>query len=64
MQTRLHTVVKKRVAFQHVYYIQLDLCFGRDIGDLEVKPLRVALAVNIILQNQIELIVPHSENGE
>lgn len=64
MHTRLHSIIKKWVTFQHVHNIYFYSCLWWNIGDFEIKPLSVAFAVDIILQNQIVFIVAYSVHCE
>lgn len=61
---RQHPVIEQGIWFSHVDYVQLYPHFFRQICHSEVKPLRVSLSIDIILQNQIILMLMHPEHRQ
>ena len=52
-----HAILKKRILFGHVDYIELKVCSLGYVADTEEKPLVVAFGIYVILQNKIILII-------
>lgn len=57
-----HAIIEQRIRLPHVDYIQFHSHISWRVGDPEVKPLRVALGIHIILQDQVILVLIDPED--
>lgn len=58
----LHAVIEKGIGLPHVDDVELHRCIFWRVGDSEVKPLRVALGVDIVLQDEVVLVLVDPED--
>ena len=56
---RPHSLIKKRIIFSKVDYIELNNLIFRCVLNREIKPKCVTFRINIVLYNQIVLLFTH-----